>query len=31
MPGIGAGFQGAQFTGPGCCSMTQNRPAPHVR
>ena len=24
MPGAGAGFQVAQFTGPGCCSMTQN-------
>ena len=27
MPGCGTGFQGAQFTGPGCCSITQNRSA----
>jgi hypothetical protein len=27
MPGSGAGFQGAQFTGPGCCSITHQRPA----
>ncbi|SAL87903.1 hypothetical protein AWB67_07498 [Caballeronia terrestris] len=24
MPGSGAGFHIAQFTGPGCCSITQN-------
>ena len=31
MPGFGTGFQGAQFTGPGCCSMIQNRPLPTPR
>jgi hypothetical protein len=26
MPGNGAGFQAAQLTGPGCCSITCQRP-----
>ena len=31
MPGFGTGFHGAQFTGPGCCSITQKRPWPTPR
>ena len=31
MPGLGIGFHGAQFTGPGCCSITQKRPLPMLR
>ena len=29
--GVRTGFHGAQFTGPGCCSITQNRPPPTPR
>jgi hypothetical protein len=29
--GSGAGLCGAQFTGPGCCSITHQRPRPTAR
>ena len=31
IPAKGAGFHGAQFTGPGCCSITHQRPRPTPR
>ena len=31
MPGKGAGLYRAQFTGPGCCSITPQRPRPTPR
>ena len=31
MPGFGTGFHAAQFTGPGCCSITHQRPRPTAR